>query len=360
VEVRDPAFYLDLARGGSFGVGEAYLAGRWSSPDLTALFRLFLANEALGDRLDRGPARLAGLLARWRYARRPNTRAGSRRNIAEHYDLGNDFFGLFLDPTLTYSAGIFERPGATLEEASIAKLDRVCRKLEVAPEDHLLEIGSGWGSFAIHAASRYGCRVTTTTISREQHALASRRVEEAGLADRVKVLLRDYRDLEGRYDKIASIEMVEAVGHAYLPTFFERCAALLGPAGRLVLQVITMPERRYARYLANPDFIQTHVFPGGALPSLGALVQAAARVSDLAAVHLEDIGPHYATTLRHWREAFQARLDEARALGYPERLLRLWQYYLSSCEAGFEARYLGDLQIVFDRPGRRGPPLRSP
>jgi cyclopropane-fatty-acyl-phospholipid synthase len=357
LEVTDLRFYPQVLLGGSLGAAEAYLAGRWTTPDLPGLIGLFLANEALGDRMDRGPARLATALARWRQRLFRRDRPGSRRNVEAHYDLGNDFFALFLDPTLTYSAALFERPEMSLEEASLAKLDRVCRKLELSPGDHLLEIGTGWGSLALHAAGRYGCRVTTTTLSRHQRALASRRIAEAGLADRVTVLDRDYRDLAGRYDKLVSVEMIEAVGHASLPTFFGQCARLLAPGGRMVLQAITLPDRRYRAYLAGADFIRLHVFPGGSLPSLGAMLQAMAAASDLRCVHLEEIGPHYATTLRHWRRAFLGRLAEARALGCSERFLRLWDYYLAYCEAGFEARYLGDVQVVLEHPGCRYPPL---
>ncbi len=357
IEVLDPSFYRELVFGGTVAAERAYLDGGWTSPDLTRLLRLMIANAERTAALDRGPARLVAALAGLRQRLRRHDRAGSRANVTAHYDLGNEFFALFLDPTLTYSAAIFETPSSSLEQASIAKLDRVCHKLELRPSDHLLEIGTGWGSLALHAAARYGCRVTTTTISREQHALASRRVFDAGLAERVRVLLCDYRDLEGRFDKLASIEMIEAVGHAGLPTFFARCAERLAPGGRMVLQAITMPERGYDCYLRGTDFIRLHVFPGGSLPSLGAMLAAIGRETRLRVVHVEDIGPHYATTLRHWRKAFLARADEVRRLGYPERFLRLWEYYLCYCEAGFEERYLGDLQLVLDGPERRSPAL---
>jgi cyclopropane-fatty-acyl-phospholipid synthase len=357
LEVPDPSFYRALVLGGTVAAEQAYLEGRWRSPDLTRLLRLMIANAERTAALDRGPARLVAALAGWRQRLRRHDRAGSRANVTAHYDLGNDLFALFLDPTLTYSAAIFETPNSSLEQASVAKLERVCRKLELRPSDHLLEIGTGWGSLALHAAARFGCRVTTATLSREQHELASRRVAEAGLADRVRVLLRDYRDLEGRYDKLVSIEMVEAVGHAGLPTFFGRCAERLAPGGRMVLQAITMPDRGYDRYLSGTDFIRLHVFPGGSLPSLGSMLAAIGQGTRLRVVHVEDIGPHYATTLRHWREAFLARADEVRRLGYPERFLRLWEYYLCYCEAGFEERFLGDLQLVLDGPDRRSPAL---
>ncbi|MGI9334294.1 MAG: class I SAM-dependent methyltransferase, partial [Gammaproteobacteria bacterium] len=357
VAVSDPGFYVDLALQGSLGAARAWMDGRWHTDDLTAVLRLFLRNVDLVDGMEGGVATLAGLLARARHALRRNSTPGSRRNVRAHYDLGNKFFELFLDASMTYSAAIFERDGATLEEAQFAKLDRVCRKLALAPGDHVLEIGTGWGSFAIHAARHYGCRVTTSTISREQHALAVERIRKAHVEDRVRVLLRDYRDLEGRYDKLVSIEMIEAVGHAFLPTYFAACARLLHEDGAMLLQGITMPDRRYARYLKASDFIQAYVFPGSCCPALSAMLDAAREHTDLRLVHLEDIGLHYAQTLRAWRTRFDAREAEVRALGYPERFVRLWRYYLAYCEAGFAERYTGTVQLLLERPGRRAAPL---
>jgi len=368
LEVHDARFYTDLATGGALGAARAYLDGRWDADDLTALFRILVRHLELGDRLEGGLARAAGILARLRHGLRANTRLGSRRNVARHYDLGNDFFRLFLDDTLTYSAGVFPRPEATLGEAQREKLDRVCRKLALRPGDEVLEIGCGWGGFAIHAASRYGCRVTGVTLSEAQHALARERVREAGLEDRVRIVRADYRDLgrglgrdlgrdlEGRYDKLVSIEMIEAVGHAFLPTYFAKCAALLKPEGAMLLQAIAMPERRYERYLRGSDFIREYVFPGSSVPSVGAMLAAIGRASDLRLVHLEDIGPHYATTLRRWRRRFERRSGEVLALGYPPRFLRLWTYYLCYCEAGFEERYLGDVQMLLAKPRSRAEP----
>jgi cyclopropane-fatty-acyl-phospholipid synthase len=355
--VRRPRFYRRVALGGSLGAAESFLDGDWEADDLTALLRILARNLDRTDRLDRGPARAARLLARGVHALRRNTRRGSRRNIADHYDLGNDFFALFLDETMTYSCGVFETPSSTLKEASVAKLDRVCRKLGIGPEDHVLEIGTGWGSFAIHAAGRYGCRVTTTTISKEQHELAAQRVREAGLADRITLLLSDYRDLEGKYGKLVSIEMIEAVGHRYFDTFFRRCSELLEDDGRMLLQAIVMPDHRYARYLRTVDFVQRHVFPGSCLPSVGAIAASLRRATDLRLTHREEIGPHYATTLRHWRERFSDRIEEVRRMGYPERFVRLWHYYLAYCEAGFAERYIGDVQVLLAKPGCRTEPI---
>lgn len=361
VTVHDPAFYSRLLREGSLGAAESYLRGEWSTGDLTALFRLFLRNPQLGSGVDAGLlSRLAKLAARGVHRLRPNTLGGSRKNIHAHYDLGNDFFALFLDETLTYSCGIFERPESTLAEASRAKLDRLCRKLALSPADHLLEIGTGWGSLALHAASRYGCRVTTATISQAQFQHARWRVAEAGLADRVTVLLADYRELRGRFSKLVSVEMIEAVGHDFLAEYFSHCSHLLTADGLMALQAITMPDHRYPQYLRSADFIQTYIFPGGCCPSLGAMTAAIGRASDLKVTHLEDIGPHYATTLRHWRERFTARLDRVRELGYSARFIRMWEYYLAYCEAGFAERYLGTLQLVLAKPGNQRPPILPP
>jgi len=261
---------------------------------------------------------------------------------------------------MTYSSGIFEHSSATLHEASVAKLDRICRKLQLSPRDRVLEIGTGWGSFAMHAASRYGCRVTTTTISREQHALAARRIREAGLGDRVELLLADYRTLEGRFDKLVSIEMIEAVGHEYLPGYFAKCASLLDDDGRMLVQAITMPDQRYGQYLKSSDFIRRYVFPGSCVPSIGTMIGAMSAASDLKPVHLEDIGPHYAKTLRCWLENFLARADDVRALGYSDRFVRMWEYYLCYCEAGFAERYLGDVQMLLHKPKCRAEPLLPP
>jgi len=357
VEVRRPRFFRRVLLGGSLGAAESYIDGDWSTSDLTALLRMFAREIEAADAMEGGAAAAARVLARLGNLARRNTRAGRRRNIGAHYDLGNEFFALFLDETMTYSAGIFENPHATMADASRAKLDRICRKLALSPGDRVVEIGSGWGSFAVHAASRYGCRVTTTTISREQHAFVERLVRERGLADRVEVLCSDYRDLRGTFDKLVSIEMIEAVGHEHLPRYFGICAGLLHERGEALIQAITMPERRYRQYRREIDFIRRHVFPGSCVPSLGAILAAAAGGAGLRPAHLEDIGPHYAETLRRWRAAFEARLDAVRGLGFDERFVRLWRFYLAYCEAGFEERYLGDVQLVLRKSGSRAAPV---
>ena len=357
--VHDRRFYSEAAFGGSVGAGESFMAGDWTVDDLTALVRILLVNRGVLDGLDSGWSRLTDPARRLLHAVARNTRAGSRRNIAAHYDIGNDFFELFLDPTMMYSCAVFERDDMTLEQAQRAKLDRICRKLDLNPGDHLLEIGTGWGALAIHAARHYGCRVTTTTISGQQHALARERVAAAGLGDRITVLLDDYRDLDGRYDKLVSIEMIEAVGHHYFDTFFRRCSELLAPGGTMVLQAITIDERQYEAARDSVDFIKRHVFPGCCIPSVTALAQSAARASKLRIVDLEDIGPHYATTLAAWRENLFANAAQVRGRGYPEALLRMWHFYLSYCEGGFAERALGDVQIVLqDTSTAARPPTR--
>jgi cyclopropane-fatty-acyl-phospholipid synthase len=350
--VRDADFYRQVALSGSVGAGESYMEGHWHSDDLVALVRLLVRNRDLLDSMEGGLARLGGLALKAWHGLRRNTRAGSRRNVAAHYDLGNALFRLFLDDNLMYSSAMFA-PGDTLEQASRRKLERICQKLRLGPHDHLLEIGTGWGGMAIHAAGRYGCRVTTTTISKEQHALACERVAAAGLSDRVTVLLEDYRDLRGRYDKLVSIEMIEAIGHQYLDTYFQACAARLAPDGLALVQAITIEDERYEQALHSVDFIKRHVFPGSFIPSVSAMVGSAARAGSLRLLNLEDFGDSYALTLRHWRQRFFDRLDEVRALGYDERFVRLWDFYLCYCEGGFIERSISDVQLLFARAGAR-------
>lgn len=354
LDVEDGAFWTAAALGGNLGFAESYLRGEWRADDLPAVLRFFARHVARDGGDGWSSSRLAGILARLVHATRANTRSGSRRNIREHYDLGNDFYALFLDDTMTYSCAYFERPDATLREASLAKLELVCRKAGLAPGMHVLEIGTGWGSFALHAARHHGCRVTTTTISEAQRAEATRRVRAAGLADRIRILGADYRDLTGRYDRLVSLEMVEAVGAERLGTYFRKCADLLAPDGAMVLQAITLPDRDWDAYRRSPDFIQRHVFPGSCVPSPGALTRAIAARTDLRLVDVQSLGPHYAETLRRWRAAFLARRDEARAQGRTERFLRLWDFYLAYCEAGFAEGYVDDLQLLLAKPAWAG------
>jgi cyclopropane-fatty-acyl-phospholipid synthase len=357
VRIDDERTFAELAFGGSIGAAEAYMLGYWDADDLTSVLRVLLQNRSVLDDLESGAARVKAPLQRALHWLNRNTRAGSRRNIAAHYDLGNEFFALWLDVSLMYSAAIFESQATTLEEASAAKNELICRKLRLTETDRLLEIGTGWGGFALHAARNFGCRITSVTISREQHELATRRVREAGLADRVTVLLADYRDLDpatyGTFDKLVSIEMIEAVGHDYQPAFFSKCAQLLEPHGAMLLQAITIADQQYERARRSVDFIQRYIFPGSCLTSVTNMSAVLTRSTDLRIAHLEDIGLHYATTLAHWRARFRARSAEIRALGFPETFLRMWEYYFCYCEAGFLERAIGDVQLLLLKPRAR-------
>lgn len=352
--IRDMAFYRLVATQGSVGAGEAYGDGMWTCDDLVALVGLLVRNRDTLDGMESGLARVAGwVLKRW-HARNRNTHAGSRRNIAAHYDLGNDFFSLFLSPDLMYSSALWAGADDTLEQASGRKLDTICRKLELGPGDRVVEIGSGWGGFAIHAARHYGCHVTTATISREQHVMALARVRAAGLDDRVSVVLQDYRDLQGRYDKVVSIEMIEAIGAQYLETYFAKIADLLAPHGRALIQAITIEDHRYQQALGEVDFIKRHIFPGSFIPSIEAMLRAKTRASDLALVHLEDFGHSYARTLQAWRQRFLAHLPEVRDQGFDSRFCHLWEFYLAYCEGGFRERSIGVSHLLLTHPGARG------
>jgi cyclopropane-fatty-acyl-phospholipid synthase len=349
VRMRDEGFLRAMPRG-SLALAESYADGSWEADDLVTLVRIG-AREL--PRVDQWRRPLTPL--RNAFSRIPrNTRAGARRHIAAHYDLGNDLFRLFLDDSMTYSCAYFESPEATLDEAQEAKLDRVCRKLELTPDDHVAEIGTGWGSFALHAAGRYGCRVTTTTISREQHKVAVERVREAGLEDRVTVLLQDYRDVPGRFDKLVSIEMIEAVGWQYFDTFFRRCAELLRPNGLMLLQAITVQDRLYELEKASRSFIKELIFPAGCLPSVELIRRCVDRVTDFRMLDLEDITDHYPETLRRWRENFVRSEKRAVELGYDQRFRRLWELYFAWCEGGFRERRIGDVQALLAKPSYRG------
>jgi cyclopropane-fatty-acyl-phospholipid synthase len=353
VTVQHPRFYRSLLLAGSRGLGEAYVAGWWSADNLTAVIRLLTLNLHLLEGLSGHWARLAGPFFRLLQLPFRNTLAGSQINIAAHYDLGNDFYALFLDETMTYSCGIFEVEDSTLKEASLAKYDRICQKLALNSRDHVLEIGGGWGGFAMYAAGRYGCRVTSTTISQAQYDLAQKRIAAAGLADRVSLLLKDYRELTGIYDKLVSIEMIEAVGYEYYGTFFKVCSDRLKDDGLMCLQAITIADRVFDRFRRSHDFIRSHVFPGSCLTSLASMSASLARVTDFRIIHLEDITPHYAMTLRLWRERFFANLNQVRSLGYPESFIRLWEFYLCYCEGGFAEEYIGDVQLLLAKPRYR-------
>lgn len=358
VRVEDYRFYRTLALEGTLGAAEAYLNGWWNSDDLVDLFRLLTTNSDVLGSVDGVIARLARGLSAWGHFFRRNTVRGSRRNIAAHYDLGEDFYSLFLDETMTYSAGVFLHPDSTLADSSQEKYDRICRKLQLTPNHHILEIGTGWGGFAPHAAQQYGCRVTTTTISRRQYQYARDRVRQAGLEGRITLLNDDYRHLTGVYDHLVSVEMVEAVGHQYLERFFGQCSRLLRRDGMMLLQAITIPDHQFAQYVRSVEFIQKYIFPGGCLPSIGAIAAAVGRTTDFRFLHLEDFGYHYAETLARWRQRFWQNIDKVRSLGFDERFIRMWHYYLCYCEAGFLENQIGVAQILLARPDCRSSLLR--
>jgi cyclopropane-fatty-acyl-phospholipid synthase len=355
LEVLHPQTYADVAFGGTTGSGEAYMRGFWRSDDLTSLVRIFIRNRHVLNAIDSGSAIATAPLRRLLHFLNRNSPDGSKRNIAAHYDLGNELFALFLGETMAYSCGVFEREDSTLDEAQIAKFERICRKLRLSPADHLVEIGTGWGGLAMYAAKNYGCRVMTTTISREQHDWAAEKIRAAGLDDRITLLMDDYRDLRGKYDKMVSVEMIEAVGHQFLDTYIGQCSRLLKPDGAMLLQAITIRDQLYESAARGIDFIQRFIFPGSFLPTVSVIADSVRRVTDMKVFHMEDIGPHYATTLRVWRENFFARLPEVRRLGYPDAFARMWDFYLSYCEGGCHERQMGDLQILLTKPNCRLP-----
>ena len=353
VEVLHPRFFADAVFGGTVGAGAAFVRGLWRCSDLTGLTRIMYVNRTVMDHMDRRWTFLSRPLLRVFHWLHGNSPIGSERNISAHYDLGNDFYRLMLDETMAYSCGIFGDEATTLAAASRAKFEAVCRKLALQPGDHLLEIGTGWGALAIHAAEHYRCRVTTTTISREQHDYAREQIQLRGLGERVTVLLEDYRNLKGQYDKLASVEMIEAVGAPYLDTYLAKCAALLRDSGAMLLQAITIQDQDYRAQLRSVNFIQRYVFPGSFIPSVGAIAESLRRVTDLKIFHLQDIGPHYARTLALWRRNFFEHLGAVRTLGFSEQFIRLWEFYLCSCEGGFAERALGDVQMLLTKPGCR-------
>ena len=355
VRIHDPALYPAALLEGTVGVGRTFMQGHWSCDDLTALIRVFTRNDQALSRWRRGVSRLLAPAHRaWLWSRR-NTRAGARRNIHAHYDLGNEFFATFLDPEMMYSSAVYPSEQSTLEEASVAKLHRICRKLDLGPADRVLEIGTGWGGFAVTAARDYGCHVTTITISREQYAFARERVRREGLQDRVDVQLCDYREVEGRYDKVVSIEMIEAVGADHLETYLRVCSDRLEDDGRMLLQAIVIDDRVYEQALRSVDFIKKYVFPGSFIPSVNAIGRAVQKATDLKPLHAEELGLHYARTLRDWHRRFDAAADRIRALGFDEEFLRCWRFYFAYCEGGFAERRIGVQQMMFGKPGDRRP-----
>lgn len=354
IRVKDPAFFRACVLGGPVGFGEAYVEGLWETDDLVAVITWFIRNADESTVLEGSGKKdrrigLMDFIHRAAHRLRPNSLRTSRRNIKEHYDLSNDFFALWLDPTMTYSSAYWDQPGTDLEQAQVRKYDVLCRKLRLQPPDHVLEIGSGWGGFSMHAAQNFGCHVTTVTISQAQFDEASRRIAAAGLSDRIDLRLQDYRNLSGQFEKIASIEMLEAVGDKYLDGYFAQCGRLLTRKGLLGLQYITCPDAQYEVLRRGTDFIQRHIFPGSLLNSIGRVNTALNRTGDLFLHDLDDMGPYYARTLRVWRENFHRVLDAVRAQGFDEIFIRKWDYYLAYCEAAFATRHISVVQAIYTR-----------
>lgn len=345
--VDNAEFYGKLAVNGSVGAAESYMDGDWRSDQLVDIMRLLIKNRRLVDGMESGSAKLAGWSMKALHRLRRNTRSGSRKNIAAHYDLGNDLFGLFLDAGMMYSSAVYDRPDFSLEQAQERKLQLICEKLQLTESDHLLEIGTGWGAMAIHAAKHFGCRVTTTTISREQYDLAKARIEAEGLSDRITLLFNDYRDLTGHYDKLVSIEMIEAIGHQFQDVYFRKCASLLKPGGLALIQAITIEDQRYGQALHSVDFIKRYIFPGSYIPCVSSMVGSAAKAGELRLIGLQDIGASYARTLHEWRRRFNQRHAEVLALGYDMRFIRMWDFYLAYCEAGFLEESISDVHMLF-------------
>ena len=352
LDIYNPRFYRRVGAEGDLGIASALIDGDFSCNDLTALVRLFIRNLNITDRLESPGGRIIRKFRRLGHWLRRNTISRSKKNIAAHYDLGDEFYSLWLDSTMNYSSGIFQKPDDTLQASSIQKMDRLCQRLDLKPTDHLLEIGTGWGALACFAAQHYGCRVTTTTISDQQFERATQRVQHRNLQDQVTVLQQDYRLLEGenKFDKIVSVEMIEAVGHQYYPAFFEQCQKLLKPDGLMMMQAIVIADHRYESHLRNVDFIGKYIFPGGSLPSISCLTLHASESAGMRMLELVDITPHYAETLRRWRDNFMKNLPAIREQGYDSKFIRMWEYYLCYCEAGFEERQINTVQVMFAKP----------
>jgi cyclopropane-fatty-acyl-phospholipid synthase len=350
ISVNHKDFYRSFVLGGSMGAAEAYMHGYWATPSLVTVIQLMASNIDWLNRRDKSAMPLQKVSNKLYHWMNKNTVIGSQRNIAAHYDLSNDFFELFLDPTMMYSAAIFSSSALTLEQASLNKLDTICKNLDLSPKDHLLEIGTGWGGLAIHAAKHYGCRVTSTTISQEQYNYAQQQVKNEKLESKITLLLKDYRSLDGQFDKLVSIEMIEAVGDIYYDIYFATCSKLLKSNGLMLLQAITIPDHRYKFALQSVDFIQRYIFPGGGLPSHGRINGCIADSTDMQMIKMNEIGLSYAETLRHWRERFHQKLDEVEALGFDDTFVRMWEFYLCYCEGGFRERIISTAQYLFAKP----------
>ena len=357
INVLSNEMYSEIAAKGLNGAAEAFVKGLWSSNDLTRLIRIFVRNREAANQIEGGLAKLATGLFYLQHSLKRNNHKGSLRNISAHYDLGNDLFETFLDNTKMYSCAIFENENSSLEQASINKIERICKKLELSSNDHVLEIGTGWGGFAIFAAKNFGCKITTTTISQKQYEYTLEKVKALGLQDKISVLKKDYRDLTGKYNKLVSIEMIEAVGHHYYQDFFRKCNQLLIPDGRMLLQSIIITDYLYEEAKQFSDFIKTYIFPGSCIPSISKLCESSAKATDMRLFHLEDITPHYAKTLNHWRSYFMNNVQKIRDLGFSEEFIRLWNFYFCYCEGGFIERQIGAVQMLFTKPLCRMDPI---
>ena len=346
INIHDRSVYRDFVKGGSIGAAEAFIAGKWSSPNLTTVIRIFARAQQQTDALEQQRPWLTKLKYALLHRGNRNSQAGSKKNILAHYDLGNELYSRFLDPEMMYSSAIYPQEDASLAQAQLHKLSTICQRLELKASDHLLEIGTGWGGLAIYAAQEYGCKVTTTTISDAQHAYAKSRIEQLGLGDKITLLKRDYRELTGEYDKLVSIEMIEAVGFEYLPSFFKQCNHRLKPGGKLLIQSITIADQRFDYYKRSVDFIQRYIFPGGFLPSITVLAQNLTQHTELVTESIDDIGLDYAKTLAHWRDAFLNSWSELTEFGYDEQFKRLWLYYFAYCEGAFLERSTSTVHMV--------------
>ena len=353
VDIHSQEFYVMTGSGGALGIAEAYVAGYWSSDDVVKLFQIIIRNRDILLSLEKGFAKLVKPINKMIHRGRQNTLKGSKENILAHYDLSNDFYKLWLDPSMTYSCAFFNNDSVTLEEASIEKLDRICRKLDLSEDDSVLEIGTGWGSFSIHAAKNYGCKVTTTTISDAQFDYARSRIKDEGLESKITLINKDYRDLDGKYDKIVSIEMIEAVGYEYIPDYFSKLSSLLNNNGLVALQGITYNDQNFEVYKDSVDFIKKYIFPGSCLISIAQIIDVIKKDTDLAMVDMEDITKHYAVTLNRWRKNFMDVIPKVKEMGYSQAFINMWEFYFLYCEAGFSERNIGDVQMIFAKSGSR-------
>lgn len=352
LHIINDAFYTKTALGGSVGAAESYMDGDWHSEQLVDVMRLLIRNRDLLDSMESGTASVTSWAMKAAHLFRKNTKSGSRKNIAAHYDIGNELFQLFLDSKLMYSSAVFDKPDLDLEQASERKLQLICEKLQLCASDHLLEIGTGWGGMAIYAAKNYSCKVTTTTISKQQYEYAKARVAAEGLQDRITLLFEDYRDLSGQFDKLVSIEMIEAIGHQFQDVYFKKCAAMLKPGGKALIQAITIEDHRYQQALHSVDFIKHYIFPGSYIPCVSSMVSSAANAGQLRLVDLQDIGDSYAKTIYHWRNRFNQQRSSILALGYDLHFIRMWDYYFAYCEAGFVEQSISDVHLLFNKESR--------